>query len=91
MLSHRKLGIIHRLIEACASAGPGNVVLLEIESEQLTEVISEFGERGLLAEAVADRAVKHACRYLAMGVAVGEHLADQLLLPMAILKDRADP
>lgn len=73
-------------IEACASAGPGNVILIEIESEQLTEVFSEFGERGLLAEAVADRAVKQARRYLAMGVAVGEHLADQLLLPMAILK-----
>jgi RNA 3'-terminal phosphate cyclase (ATP) len=63
---------------------PGNIVTLEIESENLTEVFTGFGERGVAAEAVADQAVVAARRYLASDVAVGEHLADQLLLPMAI-------
>jgi RNA 3'-terminal phosphate cyclase (ATP) len=63
---------------------PGNIVTLEIESEHLTEVFTGFGERGVAAEAVADQAVVATRRYLASDVAVGEHLADQLLLPMAL-------
>jgi RNA 3'-terminal phosphate cyclase (ATP) len=66
------------------SPGPGNIVMLEIESDNLTEVFTGFGERGVAAEAVADQAVVTARRYLASDVAVGEHLADQVLLPMAI-------
>jgi RNA 3'-terminal phosphate cyclase (ATP) len=66
------------------SAGPGNVLTLEIASEQVTEVLTGFGERGVRAEAVADRAVKAARRYLEATAPVGEHLADQLLLPCAL-------
>jgi RNA 3'-terminal phosphate cyclase (ATP) len=66
------------------SAGPGNIVIIEIESEHVTEVFTGFGERGLPAESVAEQAVKAARRYLAAEVSVGEYLADQLLLPMAI-------
>jgi RNA 3'-terminal phosphate cyclase (ATP) len=64
--------------------GPGNALLLEVESEHVTEVFSGFGEIGVRAEAVAERAVKEARRYLAAGVPVGPHLADQLLLPLAL-------
>jgi RNA 3'-terminal phosphate cyclase (ATP) len=63
---------------------PGNVVAIEIESEQLTEVITGIGERGVRAETVAARAVKEARQYLASGAPVGEHLADQLLIPLAL-------
>jgi len=66
------------------SRGPGNVVMIEIESHNVTEVFTGFGERGVRAEAVADRPVKEARRYLAVDVAVGEYLADQLLIPMAM-------
>jgi RNA 3'-terminal phosphate cyclase (ATP) len=66
------------------SAGPGNAVLLELESEAVTEVFSSIGEIGLAAEKVADRAVQEMRTYLAAGVPVGEHLADQLLLPLAL-------
>jgi RNA 3'-terminal phosphate cyclase (ATP) len=69
--------------EEARSAGPGNVLLLEIESEHVTEVFTGFGERGRPAEAVAAGAVDEARSYLAAGVPVGVHLADQLLLPMA--------
>jgi RNA 3'-terminal phosphate cyclase (ATP) len=66
------------------SRGPGNTVSIEIESEHVTEVFTGFGERGVTAEAVAEQAVQSARRYLASGAAVGEYLADQLLVPMAL-------
>jgi RNA 3'-terminal phosphate cyclase (ATP) len=66
------------------SPGPGNVLLVELESEQVTEVLASFGEHGVRAEAVADRLVRELRRYLKAGVPVGEHLADQLLLPLAL-------
>jgi RNA 3'-terminal phosphate cyclase (ATP) len=72
-------------VEDVADArGPGNVLLLEVESEYITEVFTAFGERGVRAEAVAEKAAEEAGRYLAAGVPVGEHLADQLLLPLAL-------
>jgi RNA 3'-terminal phosphate cyclase (ATP) len=95
-IAERELGVVHRKLswpqewlkaESTAnSPGPGNVVTLEIESENVTEVFTGFGERGVAAEAVADQAVVAARRYLASDVAVGEHLADQLLLPMALAR-----
>lgn len=66
------------------SAGPGNAVLLELESEAVTEVFTSIGEVGLAAEKVADLAVQEMRTYLTAGVPVGEHLADQLLLPLAL-------
>jgi RNA 3'-terminal phosphate cyclase (ATP) len=70
--------------EVRGARGPGNVLLVEIESDSLTEVITAFGQRGVRAEAVAENAVAEARRYLNAGVPVGEHLADQLLLPLAL-------
>lgn len=64
--------------------GPGNVILIEIESEHLTEIFSGFGVKGVPAEEVARRAADEALLYIKAGVPVGEHLADQLLLPMAL-------
>jgi len=64
--------------------GPGNVLLLEVESEHLTEIFCGFGEVGIRAESVAEHATKEAGRYLAAGVPVGVHLADQLLVPLAL-------
>ena len=63
---------------------PGNVLTLEIESEHLTEIFTGIGERGVRAETIAARVVKEAQAYLASGAPVGEHLADQLLIPMAL-------
>ena len=65
-------------------SGPGNVVMIEIVRETLTEIFTAFGARGLPAEKVARRAVEETKKYLAAQVPVGEHLADQLLLPMAL-------
>src|SRR5207249_1046957 len=36
--------------EVSSAAGPGNAVIIEIESEHVTEVFTGFGEKGLRAE-----------------------------------------
>jgi RNA 3'-terminal phosphate cyclase (ATP) len=64
--------------------GPGNVVLLHAESQHLTEVITGVGEKGVPAEKVATLAAEEFDAYLKANVPVGEHLADQLLLLMAL-------
>jgi RNA 3'-terminal phosphate cyclase (ATP) len=66
------------------SPGPGNVVFVEVESEHATEICTGFGEIGKAAEAVADGPAKDVRRYLAAGVPVGGHLADQLLPILAL-------
>jgi RNA 3'-terminal phosphate cyclase (ATP) len=68
------------------SAGPGNVVQIELESAHVTELFSGFGERGRPAEAVAEGVAGEAAEYLEADVPVGRHLADQLLLPLALAK-----
>src|SRR3954452_5599270 len=64
--------------------GPGNAISITIESEHVTDVFTAFGARGVPAEQVAHDAAMQAKRYLATDVAAGEHLADQLLLPLAV-------
>lgn len=64
--------------------GPANVLLLEIERAQSRELVSAFGEKGLRAELVAQRACDELAAFLAADVPVGEHLADQLVLPLAV-------
>lgn len=72
-------------VESVANpVGPGNALLLEIEAEHVTGVFTSFGERGRSAEAVAVGACQAASAWLHADVPVDEHLADQLLLPMAL-------
>ena len=66
------------------SPGPGNIVLIEIESEQVTEMVSSFGRLGVTAEKVAEEAVHEAREYLVSRAVAAEHLTDQLLLPLAL-------
>jgi RNA 3'-terminal phosphate cyclase (ATP) len=70
------------------SLGPGNVVVLEVQCEHVTEVFTGFGELNVRAESVAAKAVDEVRRWLAAGVAVGPHLADQLLVPMTLAGGR---
>ena len=64
--------------------GPGNALLITLEHEHATEIFSAFGEKMVRAESVAKSALGEAKRFIASGAAVGEHLADQLMLPMAL-------
>jgi RNA 3'-terminal phosphate cyclase (ATP) len=47
-------------------------------------VFTGFGAVGVRAEGVAEAAVQDARRYLAANAPVGPHLADQLLVPLAL-------
>jgi RNA 3'-terminal phosphate cyclase (ATP) len=67
------------------SVSPGNIVCVRVEHEHLTEVFVALGQLGKTAEAVAGEAADAAKAYLNSGVAVGEHLADQLMVPMALM------
>ncbi len=64
--------------------GPGNVCRVELQHERATLVFTEHGKKGLPAETVAAKLADQVRRFERAGVAVDEHLADQLLLPMAI-------
>lgn len=64
--------------------GPGNILLLEAEYEQVTEVVSGFGQLGVPAEKLAKRAVGRMTGYLESSAFAGPYLADQLLLPFAL-------
>ncbi|NTX15642.1 RNA 3'-terminal phosphate cyclase [Myxococcus sp. CA056] len=75
-----------RVEELKRTTGPGNALVVEVESEHVTEVFTAFGERGKRAEVVAEEAAGEVKRYLAAEVPVGEHLCDQLLLLFALAR-----
>jgi RNA 3'-terminal phosphate cyclase (ATP) len=66
------------------ATGPGNVVWVEVGSRHVTEVFTGFGQKGVPAEKIAQGVGREVRRYLEADVPVGEHLADQLLLPLAL-------
>jgi RNA 3'-terminal phosphate cyclase (ATP) len=66
-------------------AGPHNVFMVEVElASGARELVTSQGRKGYPAEDVADDALDDLEDYLEAGVPVGEHLSDQLLLPMAL-------
>jgi RNA 3'-terminal phosphate cyclase (ATP) len=83
-VARKRLGIAGDVVETTSSPGPGNVFFIVIERAEITEVITGFGDKGVKAEVVARRAVKETAGYLASGAPVGEHLADQLIIPLAL-------
>ncbi|MCK6448363.1 MAG: RNA 3'-terminal phosphate cyclase [Planctomycetes bacterium] len=82
--NHRKFQRAKLVVDEVDSDGPGNFVSLVLEREHATEVCTSIGARGVRAEIVARHALEAAERWLAADVPVGEHLADQLLLPLAL-------
>lgn len=66
------------------SAGPGNALLLSVEFEHGAELFSAFGEKRISAEQVAARVVKELREHMEADAPVGPHLADQLLIPLAL-------
>jgi RNA 3'-terminal phosphate cyclase (ATP) len=98
-LRHLPVSIADRVLDAalavfpCEDAGveirepgPGRglACLVEARFEHGAELTSSFGEQGVSAEKVGRRAGKMMHDFLGTGAAVGRHLADQLLLPMAL-------
>lgn len=71
-------------VVAVDSPGPGNALVLTIRCVGGTEVFTGFGEHRRRAESVAAAVVDEMREWHAADVPVGRHLADQLLLPMAL-------
>ena len=72
------------IVEHPADCGPGFVLTCEVASRHIVETFTGFGERGVRAEQVADNAIDQVRHYLAASAPVGEYLADQLLVPLAL-------
>ncbi|MFZ2960299.1 MAG: RNA 3'-terminal phosphate cyclase [Candidatus Ozemobacteraceae bacterium] len=70
--------------ENARSPGPGNVAMLSLEFENGRAFFTGFGELGVSRRKVAHLVSSAANRFFASGAAVDEHLADQLLVPMAL-------
>jgi RNA 3'-terminal phosphate cyclase (ATP) len=65
--------------------GPHNCFMVEVElASGARELCTAHGRKGYPAEDVADDALDELEDFLESGAPVGEHLADQLLLPMAV-------
>jgi RNA 3'-terminal phosphate cyclase (ATP) len=71
------------LIEAPAR-GPGTIVFLLAEYEQAIAGFTALGARGKPAEKVAEEACAQFMAHHQSGAAVDPHLADQLILPLAL-------
>jgi RNA 3'-terminal phosphate cyclase (ATP) len=70
--------------ERWTTLSPGTLLLLQAHFEHSEACFFALGERGKPAEAVADEAVAVLLTFLAGDSAVDLHLADQLLLPLAL-------
>ena len=71
------------------SKGQGTVVFLWAEFENAVAGFTSLGERGKPAEQVAEDAAQELLDYLAGDAALDRHLADQLVLPMALSREPA--
>lgn len=73
-----------KIVSVRNSAGPGNAVMAEIESESVCEVFTGFGERDVPSGKVVGGVIDQVREYLAASAPVGEYLADQLMIPLAL-------
>jgi RNA 3'-terminal phosphate cyclase (ATP) len=64
--------------------GPGNALMATLAYAHVSEVITGFGEKGVSAEQVAAAVVQDVRAYEASEGALGPHLADQWMLPLAL-------
>jgi RNA 3'-terminal phosphate cyclase (ATP) len=72
--------------ESKNSQGPGTILMAEISSEEVTEVFSAFGKKGIPCEAVAEELAAQIDVYESAGAPIGEFLADQLMIPTALAR-----
>lgn len=74
-----------------ANEGPGNALLAVLRYEHITEVIASYGDKGVSAELVANKLVQEVRAYQQHQAPVGPHLADQLMIPLALTALRGEP
>ena len=66
------------------AASPGSFLLIEAVFEEGRAAFGFFGQRGLRAELIGDRAARTLIKFLEGEGAVDPHLADQLAVPLAL-------
>lgn len=71
------------------SPGTGTVVFVRAKFENGVAGFTSLGKRGKPAEKVADDACSDFSRFMSSGAVVDDHLADQLVLYMALAKGRS--
>ncbi|NVM20997.1 MAG: RNA 3'-phosphate cyclase [Desulfobacterales bacterium] len=71
------------------SPGAGTVVFIKAEFENGAAGFTSLGKRGKPAEKVADEACSDFFQFMSTDAAVDNHLADQLVLYMALAKGRS--
>ena len=92
-IASRELAVLAQLLPlnhheeiVLRGVGQGNTAWVEVVGDAHTEVFTILGEHGKAAEQVAKQLAREVKRYLDSPAAVDEHLADQLLLPLALGK-----
>ena len=77
--------IEHLRPESVPSRGPGNIAWIDMQFENSRVMFAGFGELGVSRRRVALNVSRPAKQfYKAKAAAIDEHLADQLLIPMAL-------
>lgn len=72
------------VIQRVNTPGPGNCLQLSVQDANHTHLFEVVGELGVSAERVAKRCAGRVKKFLQARVSVEEHLADQLLMPLAL-------
>jgi RNA 3'-terminal phosphate cyclase (ATP) len=87
--AHERLWEARRLeaeweVKSVKAASPGSFLMLEAIYERGRGAFGFLGERGVRAEQLGDRAARRLLRFLDEPGAVDPHLADQLVVPLAL-------
>jgi RNA 3'-terminal phosphate cyclase (ATP) len=67
-----------------SNVSKGNAIAVTLAHQHVTEVFTAVGEQGVRAEALAQEVAQQVDHYLDRTAPIGPHLADQLLLPLAL-------
>lgn len=73
-----------------ANEGPGNALLVVLRHEHITEVFASYGDKRVSAELVAHKLAQEVRAYQNHQAPVGPHLADQLMIPLALTALRGE-
>ncbi len=71
-------------VDTVTAPSAGNALHVCVDSVNVSTVFCGFGIRGVPAETVAGRVADEVERYVAAEVALDSHLADQILVPLAL-------
>jgi RNA 3'-terminal phosphate cyclase (ATP) len=87
-LESADLDPVHRVVEYARTRSPGSSVVLGLDFARSVAGADALGEPGKPAESVAKEAVEDAIDVRDSSAAVDRHLADQLVLPLALAGGR---